>query len=192
MAEQCPFCQLVDNPDQLLKVHESDHFIAFLDINPRARGHTMVLPKEHYADLFDLPKELIGEGFEAVHSVAEKIKNGMSAKGVSIVVNSGEEAGQRVPHLYIQVFPRYSGEETSEAPAGAIFKPLELDKSELKDYQKKIQSASHTKTQAKVQKAEERVKEKDEQEQSGTEPTSEPDSDSDKGSELDEERVEFK
>jgi len=126
----------------------------------------MIIPKQHYSDLLDLPKKLVGEAFDVAHSVAEKVTGGLSADGVSLVINSGEEAGQRVPHLYIQVFPRFSGEETAGAPAGAIFKPMEIDESELKDYQEKIASASHSKAEAKVRKAEERVQDgKDEEEQ---------------------------
>lgn len=186
MAEQCPFCQLVDNPDQLLKVHESDHFIAFLDINPRARGHTMIISKDHYDDLLDLPKNLVGEAFTVAHTVAEKVTNGLSAKGVSLIVNSGEIAGQRVPHLYIQIFPRFANEETSEAPAGAIFKPIEAEESELKQYQDKIKSANHTQAQKKIKKAEDRAGLNDEEEESDQQETNE-----ERGSDFEEESVEF-
>lgn len=140
---QCPFCQLVANPEQTFDVHETEHFKAWLDINPRARGHTMIVPKEHLTSMEELG-EHVPELFEMIHIVMEKAKNGLNADGVSVVMNDGEAAGQKLDHLYAQVFPRFEGEENAGAPAGAVFQPMEdLDESELDEISSEMESASH-------------------------------------------------
>ncbi|MFB6265770.1 MAG: HIT family protein [Candidatus Nanohaloarchaea archaeon] len=134
MPEQCPFCQLVENPENTFDVHESENFRAWLDINPRARGHTMVVPKEHVESMEEMG-EMVSELFKVVRVVAEKARNGLDADGVSIVLNDGEAAGQRIDHFYAQVFPRYEGEENEGAPAGAVFQPLEdVEESDLEKW----------------------------------------------------------
>ncbi len=131
-GDQCPFCQLVNSPEQTFTVHESDNFKAWLDINPRARGHTMVVPKDHQTSMDELGPALVAEMFDVLRIVAEKARNGLGANGVSMVINDGEAAGQRLDHFYAQVFPRFQGEENEGAPAGAVFQPIEeLDESDL-------------------------------------------------------------
>ncbi|MDY6774441.1 MAG: HIT family protein [Candidatus Nanohaloarchaea archaeon] len=121
-GEECPFCQLLQNEDQTFDVHESENFRAWLDINPRARGHTMIVPKEHVGGLEDVPGD---ELFQDIQAVAAKARKGLGAAGVSVVINDGEVAGQRLDHFYVQIFPRFEGEENEGAPAGAVFQPLE-------------------------------------------------------------------
>lgn len=147
-GQQCPFCQLVANPEQTYTVHETDNFKAWLDINPRARGHTMVVPKDHLTSMDDLG-EHVSELFEVIRVVAEKARNGLDADGVSIVLNDGEAAGQRLEHFYAQVFPRYAGEENEGAPAGAVFQPLEdADESDLESWSDAMESAGYTRFNA--------------------------------------------
>lgn len=143
-AQQCPFCQLVAAPDQTFNVHESEHFKAWLDINPRAKGHTMVVPKEHLSSMEELG-EHVTELFDVIRIVAEKARNGLGAAGVSIVINDGEAAGQRLEHFYAQVFPRFEGEENEGAPAGAVFQPLDgLDESDLDQFSTAMEEAGYT------------------------------------------------
>lgn len=139
---QCPFCQLAANPEQTFDVHETEHFKAWLDINPRARGHTMIVPKEHLNSMDDIG-EHVPELFEMIRIVMEKAKNGLDADGVSVVMNEGEAAGQKLEHFYAQVFPRFADEENAEAPAGAVFQPMEgLDESDLENISSQMENAS--------------------------------------------------
>lgn len=138
MPDKCPFCQLLENPKQTLNIYETENFKAFLDINPRARGHTMIVPKEHHENLEDIPPGAMGEIPEMIQAVINKAKKGLGADGASVVINSGDIAGQRIPHIYIQVFPRFEDDENAETPAGAIFQPLDLDQQELKEINKKM------------------------------------------------------
>lgn len=138
-GEQCPFCQLLDNPQQTFDVHESDNFKAWLDINPRARGHTMIVPKEHLGGMEDVNG---AELFDMVQAVAAKARKALGADGVSIVINDGEAAGQRMDHFYVQVFPRFGGEENEGAPAGAVFQPLEdASESDLDEWSSAMEAA---------------------------------------------------
>ncbi len=142
MADECIFCQLLANPDQTLTVHETDDFRAWLDINPRAKGHTMVVPKDHLKSAEELGGKL-KDMFDVARIVGEKAVNGLGADGYSIVVNNGEAAGQMMDHFYMIVFPRFSDEESSGTPTGAIFRPKEdLDENDLRDFMAKMESAS--------------------------------------------------
>lgn len=140
-GQQCVFCQLLDNPDQTFVIHETEDFRAWLDINPRARGHTLVIPKEHVGSAEELGDKLL-DMFDVARIVGEKAKNGLGADGFSIVLNNGEAAGQKLPHFYMIVFPRFADEETAGTPTGAIFRPMEdMDKSGIEEIHGAMSSA---------------------------------------------------
>ncbi|MFB6166647.1 MAG: HIT family protein, partial [Candidatus Nanohaloarchaea archaeon] len=118
---QCPYCQLIDNPEQLLVVSETENFYAWLEIQPRARGHTQVVPKQHRESVLDFTPEEYDEAMTVVRKVIEKAEEGLGADGASVTMNVGEAAGQMLPHAYISVFPRFSEDENAGTPTGAIF-----------------------------------------------------------------------
>lgn len=138
--KQCPFCQLIANPGQLKVVGETDNFYAWLDINPRAKGYTMIVPKEHKDSIEDFSASEYSEALSLTRKVVEKAKKGLDADGVSVTMNIGEAAGQMVPHAYIQVFPRFQDEESSGTPTGAIFQPHEEAKKNLDEIHDKMAS----------------------------------------------------
>ncbi|MDY6789088.1 MAG: HIT family protein [Candidatus Nanohaloarchaea archaeon] len=165
----CIFCQLLDNPQQTLTVHETDNFRAWLDINPRAKGHTMVIPKDHVESAEDLGKKLL-EMFNVARIVGEKAKNGLGADGYSIVVNNGKEAGQRLEHFYMIVFPRFADEENAGTPTGAIFPPMEdLDKQKLQEFQKEMKEAGFGEFSESITTEYEQVREKKKERQESAE-----------------------
>lgn len=102
----------------------------------------MVVPKEHTETLLDLESEEYSEGMELARQVALKAEEGLEAEGVSIAANMREAGGQMVPHAYIQVFPRFSSEENSGAPLGAIFPQKEELQEELPDIQEAMKNAN--------------------------------------------------
>lgn len=138
--EECPFCQLISNPSQLKTVGETENFYAWLDINPRAKGYTMVVPKEHKESVKDFSHGEYQEAMKLTRKVVDKAEEGLGADGASVTMNMGEAAGQMVPHAYIQVFPRYEGEETEGTPTGAIFQMDEEAKENLDEIQDKMES----------------------------------------------------
>ena len=141
-GDQCIFCQLIDNPDQLLLVGETDNFYAWLDINPRAKGHTMVVPKEHIESIMEFGPEMYQEAMNLTREVVEKAKEGLGAEGASITINIDEAGGQMMPHAYIQVFPRFQDEENAGTPTGAIFPQREELKQQLEDFKNQMSGVS--------------------------------------------------
>lgn len=92
-------------------VHETENTIAFLDIHPNVDGHTLVIHKQEFVNIFDMPAEVLQELIASVKFVAELIKDKLGAEGVNIYSNHGEVAGQEVPHLHFHIIPRYKGDE---------------------------------------------------------------------------------
>lgn len=141
-GDQCIFCQLIDNPDQLLLVGETDNFYAWLDINPRAKGHTMVVPKEHIESIMEFDPEMYQEAMTLTREVVEKAEKGLGAEGASVTININETGGQMMPHAYIQVWPRFSDDENAGTPTGAIFPQREDLKEQLEDIQDQMSDVS--------------------------------------------------
>ncbi|MFB6213147.1 MAG: HIT family protein [Candidatus Nanohaloarchaea archaeon] len=139
---QCPYCQLIDNPEQLLVVSETENFYAWLEIQPRARGHTQVVPKEHKESVLDFTPEEYDEAMTVVRKVIEKAEKGLGADGASVTMNIGEAGGQMLPHAYISVFPRFKDDENAGTPTGAIFPQDEEAQQQLEEIQESMSSVS--------------------------------------------------
>ncbi|WP_435119322.1 HIT family protein [Halolamina sp. C58] len=110
MAEDCIFCSIVagDIPGRI--VTETDHAVAFLDANPLAPGHTLVVPKQHYGRLDDVPSDEAGDLFDVVHELSAAVEDAVDADAVSIGINDGEAAGQEIPHTHVHLVPRFDGD----------------------------------------------------------------------------------
>lgn len=108
--EDCLFCRIVRKEIPAHIVYEDDAALAFLDIHPHAKGHTVVIPKHHAADLAALPREAVGPLFEAVRAVAAKAVPALQADGLTIGVNQGAVSGQTVHHLHVHILPRFHGD----------------------------------------------------------------------------------
>ncbi len=111
--DECIFCKIVAGQMPAIKVYEDDRVLAFLDINPRNPGHTLVIPKKHAETILDLSEKDSGELFERVRKIASSAKESMKADGISIIQNNYRAAGQVVGHVYFHVIPRFE----SEGPA---------------------------------------------------------------------------
>ncbi|MEK9180350.1 MAG: HIT family protein [Patescibacteria group bacterium] len=103
----CIFCKIVDGKIPAEKLYEDSHALAFLDLEPRAPGHTLIVPKYHAETLETLPEEDAGPLFSAVKKVAKMLMRGLEADGATIGINQGAAAGQVVGHLHVHVLPRY-------------------------------------------------------------------------------------
>lgn len=143
-GDQCIYCQLIDNPQQLNLVGETENFYAWLEVQPRAKGHTQVVPKEHIESVMDLDPEQYHEAMTLVREVVEKAQEGLEADGASVTMNIGESGGQMMPHLYISVFPRFEEDENAGTPTGAIFQHREelQDESKLNEIKNQMESVS--------------------------------------------------
>lgn len=92
-------------------VYEDDLVIAFLDISQVTKGHTLVVPKKVYKDVFELDDDIAGHLFKVSVKLAKGIKKAFKAEGLNIVNNNGSEAGQEVFHYHIHLIPRYVGDD---------------------------------------------------------------------------------
>lgn len=106
----CIFCKIANGEIPSATLYEDPDFRVILDLNPASKGHALVLPKEHYANVFELPEDLAGKAFVVAKKVASRLSEGLGAIGFNIVQNNGEPAGQTVFHFHIHLIPRYEGD----------------------------------------------------------------------------------
>lgn len=108
--ENCIFCKILAGEIPSTAVYEDDDFKAILDVNPAARGHVIILPKNHAANIYELPDEDASKIMVVAKKIATAIKKAYHCDGVNILQNNGEAAGQTVFHLHVHVIPRFKGD----------------------------------------------------------------------------------
>ena len=107
----CIFCKIVKGEIPCYKVYEDDDVLAFLDISQTTKGHTLVISKEHFRNLLYVPKDVLAKVMGAAQQIAQAQVASLGAKGVNIINNTNEMAGQTVMHFHVHVIPRYSNED---------------------------------------------------------------------------------
>jgi len=105
--EDCIFCKIVKGEIPSYKVYEDDKVFAFLDINPLSEGHTLVLPKEHYVNVLDVPEDIYAHMSKVVKRMAGKIQGEYKPEGILINQNNGRRAGQEIDHIHVHIKPIY-------------------------------------------------------------------------------------
>ncbi len=103
----CIFCKIVKGEIPAAKVFENEHVLAFLDISQVTKGHTLVIPKVHKENLYELTPEIARNLFEVVPAIANALKREFNPIGLNILNNNGESAGQSVFHYHMHLLPRY-------------------------------------------------------------------------------------
>ncbi|BBY14740.1 HIT family protein [Mycolicibacterium litorale] len=112
----CVFCDIVAGEAPAIRVYEDDDFLAFLDIRPFSRGHTLVVPKRHSVDLTDTPPDTVAGLARIGQRIAQAARrSGLHADGNNVVINDGKAAFQTVFHIHLHVLPRRSGDKLSFA-----------------------------------------------------------------------------
>ena len=132
MADDCIFCQIVDGAIPARVVYEDADVLAFLDANPLASGHTLVIPKNHHETIGDVPPAGGEMLFAAIHSLAPVVESVVDADGSTIAFNNGEAAGQEVPHVHGHIVPRFEG-DGGQPIHGIAGSPPDLADDELDD-----------------------------------------------------------
>ena len=121
----CIFCKILSKEIPAKILYEDDDTISFLDAFPVAKGHTLVIPKQHYAKIQDLPSEINEKLFNTVHKMIPKVD---SLQGSTLVaIHNGKDSGQEVPHVHVHLIPRSNSD--SAGPVHSMF----TDKIELTD-----------------------------------------------------------
>jgi histidine triad (HIT) family protein len=107
----CIFCKIVGGEIPCFKLYEDDLTLAFMDINPANKGHALVIPKEHWEDVYAIPPDLFGTTVQTVQKVADAVNKTLRPYGMNLVQANGKGAAQSVFHFHMHILPRAEGDE---------------------------------------------------------------------------------
>lgn len=108
--ENCIFCKLAAGDIPSATIYEDDDFRVILDLSPASKGHALIIPKEHYRNLFDIDEELAAKAMVLAKKMVIRLKDVLGCDGYNIVQNNEEVAGQSVFHFHMHLIPRYEND----------------------------------------------------------------------------------
>lgn len=110
--KDCIFCKIVDGNVPCMKVYEDDICLAYLDINPDSDGHTLIIPKTHYKDIYDIPSDTLSHIYEIAKDIMKLLEEKLGCNGFTLVQNNGSI--QEVKHYHLHIKPYYDDKKTTE------------------------------------------------------------------------------
>lgn len=131
--ENCVFCNLANGIWDSATLYEDDDFRVILDLGPASRGHALILPKAHYANIYEIPEELAAKAIVLAKKMAGIMTEALGCDGFNIVQNNGEAAGQTVFHFHMHLIPRYKDDK-----AGFGWNTGELDEATKQEILTKV------------------------------------------------------
>ena len=131
--ENCIFCKIIGGEIPSNTIYEDDEFKVILDASPASKGHALILPKEHYADIYEIDEKTAGHAMQLAKKLAKHMTDVLKCDGFNIVQNNHEIAGQTVFHFHMHLIPRYEGDGV-----GLTWKPGELSDEVRDEILKKI------------------------------------------------------
>lgn len=129
----CIFCKIANGEIPSKTLYEDDQFRVILDLGPATKGHALILPKEHYANLYELPDEVAAQVMQLAKKLAIRMTERLGCEGFNLVQNNGELAGQTVFHFHMHLIPRYR-----EDGQKIGWKPGEVTQEELEEIKNQI------------------------------------------------------
>ena len=105
--DDCIFCKIANGEIPSKTIYEDDEFRAILDLGPATKGHALILPKNHFADIYELPDDTAAKVFILTKKLVKQITDKLHCDGFNVVQNNGEMAGQTVFHFHMHLIPRY-------------------------------------------------------------------------------------
>lgn len=105
--DDCIFCKIANGEIPSKTLYEDERFRVILDLEPAARGHALVIPREHASDLYELPEETASQVLVLAKKIAVRMADKLHCDGLNLIQNNGEAAGQTVPHFHLHMIPRY-------------------------------------------------------------------------------------
>ena len=114
----CIFCKILNKEIPSFKIYEDENTYAFLDINPINKGHTLVISKKHYKDIYDIPENTLKHLISTVKKLSIPIKQTTNADGISISQNNEEEAGQVIFHIHFHIIPKFKNKISNKYKEG--------------------------------------------------------------------------
>ncbi len=106
----CIFCKIVNKEIPALITYEDSDFISFVDIEPNNFGHSLLIPKEHYKNVYTLPKNILEKLGEKIQKISVAVKQAVNADGINVIINNDPAAGQLVFHSHIHILPRFKND----------------------------------------------------------------------------------
>ncbi|MCR1842022.1 HIT family protein [Murimonas intestini] len=119
--DNCIFCKIASGEIPSVTLHEDEDFRVILDVGPASKGHALILPKDHYANIYELPEEMTAKAYVLAKKIAARLTDALNCDGFNILQNNGEPAGQTVFHFHIHLIPRYQNDNV-----GLTWKPGQL------------------------------------------------------------------
>lgn len=129
----CIFCKIANGEIPSTTLYEDDDFRVILDLGPATRGHALLLPKNHFANLFELDDETAQKAILVAKKMAGKMKVALGADGFNLVQNNGEAAGQTVFHFHMHLIPRYENDN-----AGILWEPGETTPEDMAEVKRLV------------------------------------------------------
>ncbi len=136
--EKTIFEKILDKEIPSYKIYENDYVYAFLDVFPITKGHTLVIPKKHFRNIFDCDSETAAHIGAALPKVANAVKDSFGADGVNIFQNNEEYAGQSVFHLHFHIVPRYKDKSSNFDNLEIKWPPQKLEPAQFEEIQEAI------------------------------------------------------
>ena len=106
----CIFCKIANGEIPSRTLYEDEKFRVIMDLGPATRGHSLILPKEHYANLYEIPEDLAADAAKLAKKLAIRMTEKLGADGFKIIQSNNEAAGQTVPHYHVHLIPRYQND----------------------------------------------------------------------------------
>lgn len=110
MGEDCIFCAIAAGEAPAEILDQDEHTVAFMDINPWARGHALVIPRRHAKNLLEIDQADLAHTVVAAKRLADRMRTALACEGVTLFNSCGQAAGQVVPHFHVHLVPRYEGD----------------------------------------------------------------------------------
>ena len=133
MNNDCIFCKIANGEVPSKTVYEDENFRVILDLGPATKGHALILPKEHYANLFELPEDTAAAAMKVAKKLSAQMVENLGADGLNLVQNNGEVAGQTVKHFHLHLIPRYKDDGQN-----ILWNPGKMSDEELEEIRKTI------------------------------------------------------
>lgn len=108
--QNCIFCKIANGEIPSRTLYEDERYRVILDLGPATKGHALVLPKEHFANIYEIPADWASGAMEIGQKMAVRMKERLHTDGVNLVQNNGVAAGQTVPHFHLHIIPRYQAD----------------------------------------------------------------------------------
>ena len=140
MSESCIFCKIVSGKIPTYKVYEDDNTLAFLDVHPLSKGHTLVIPKVHVGQVEELGERNSEAIFKAVWKLTKYVQLATGTTSSLIGINNGPESGQEIPHVHVHIIPRSRGDAGDPIHATMRDRPT-VSKEEMQKIAENIRSA---------------------------------------------------